>query len=134
MTKFQNKEQVQTVREEGIKGVFNRIDLSVALVALKSTPAVSKRSGGCGGGKKGIFMTNLEDCIKAAKDNGTVQITMNQIQAMMKTSLSSPFASDDEEKSFNKKVSDKVWGLSDKNKKNDAPILHGVSNGIYEIL
>lgn len=134
MTKFQNANEVKTAREEGIKTVFNRIDLSAALMALKSTPAVSKHSGSCGGGKKGIFMINLEDCIKAAKDNGTVQITMNQIQAMMKTALASPFASDDEEKSFNKKVSDKVWGLSDKNKKNDTPILHGVSNGVYEIL
>ncbi len=135
MAKFQTVAEVKETREEGLKTVFNRVDMSVALAALKSTPMKTKRvSGGNSGGKKGIFMTNLEEIIKGAKDNGTVEISMAQIQAMMKTTLSAPLTGADEEAKFNKRVSDAVWGVSSRNKKNDAPLLEaGDSKGVYNI-
>lgn len=105
--------------------VFNQV---AALQALRATPMKSGRSGGCG--HEGEFMKTLKSCISSAKEEGVVQISMAQIRAMMQASTEGGELTD----ALKKRVSDSVWGLSDKNKKNDAPLLKGVSNGVYEIL
>lgn len=126
MAKFQEVNEVKSTREEGLKIVFNQV---AAIQALKSTPMKSTRSGGNGGGHEGVFTTTLKSCIKSAKDEGVLTISMAQIRAMMQASIEGEMT-----KAVAKRISDQVWGLSDKNKKNSAPLLKGISCGVYEIL
>lgn len=126
MAKFQEVNQVKSTREEGLKIVFNQV---AAIQALKSTPMKSTRSGGNSGGHEGVFTTTLKSCIQSAKDEGVLVISMAQIRAMMQASIEGEMT-----KAVAKRISDQVWGLSDKNKKNSTPLLKGISCGVYEIL
>ena len=131
MAKFQNPEQVADTRKTSIEFNFNMVAVKAA---LKATPLKAPRQSSCGGGKEGAFTITLKQCINAAKEDGTLLVSMAQIQAMMMATLENPITDTDERKKFNKRISDQVWGMSDKNKKNTAPLLKGVANGTYEIL
>lgn len=122
---FEAVSEIKATREEGKKIVFNA---AAALAALKATPMHAGHTGG--GAKNGALKDTILQCIATAKESGATQISMNQIKEMLGTA-----GYDTQDKKQMKEVSDKVWGISDKNKNCKAPVLKGVKDmsGVYEI-
>lgn len=108
------KEQVKEVRTAKEPVVFNA---SAALLALKATPMKVARAGG---GASSDLTKGIVECFKQAKG----ELSLNQVQAMYNAATKQNLA--------NKVFADRCWTLSDKNKKNKAPLLKaGSAKGVY---
>mgnify|MGYP003339087527 CR=1 FL=1 len=133
MANFQDVNEVKTIREANKGIVFNEVNMSAALEALKATPLTNTRTATPHAPReKSQFNKNLEAVIAAIKESGVDTVSMAQIRAMMATSV--VIEGDDALKAFNKRISDSVWMLSDKNKKNQNPVLLGAGTGLYKIV
>lgn len=121
---LRNVEEVKSAREEGKVYVFNRENV---LAALKATPL--KAGGTRGGSRSGALSKHILECVATAKDEGLTELGMAQIKAMLGS-----FGYDITDKKVSKEISDKVWGVSDRNKNCAKPVLGKSSVGVYTIL
>lgn len=116
---FNNVTEVATARAESEPKLFN---VQAALMALKSTP---KHTRSVSGGSLGDLAKDILECFKAAGS----ELSVGQVVAMY-----SAAKGEEATKELKKKISDKVWGLSDKNKNNKNPSLkQGAEQGCYTL-
>lgn len=105
---FNNVQEVESARKANEPVLFN---VQAALKALKSTP---KHTRVVSGGSLGDLAKDILECFKAAGS----ELSVGQVVAMY-----SAAKGEEVTKELKKKISDKVWGLSDKNKNNKNPAL-----------
>jgi len=113
------KKQVKAARLTNEPVLFNK---EAALLAYKS--AVVKKGGSRGAASE--LTKGILECFNVAKENGVKELHVSQIREMYnaakKTSLDA------------KLFADRVWTLSDRNKKNKAPVLKaGKESGTYTL-
>lgn len=105
---FTNVKEVEAARQANEPVLFNK---AAALMALKSTP---KHTRVVSGGSLGNLAKDILECFKAAGS----ELSVGQVIAMYTAAKG-----EEATKELKKKISDKVWGLSDKNKNNKNPAL-----------
>ena len=112
--KSKTLEEVRQLREENAPKIFN---MTLALEAIEATtPRVYKS------GARGDFSTKIIELFKSASK----PLAVNQVVAAFKANG---------EEVTNKMVADRLWVLSDRNKKNKAPLLKaGADKGVYELV
>lgn len=116
---FKNVEQVQEARAQNEDIIFNK---AAALMALKSTPKHTRVSSN---GSLGDLSKDILECFKAAGS----ELSVGQVIAMYAAAKGQEAT-----KELKKKISDKVWGLSDKNKNNKNPALkQAADKGCYTL-
>lgn len=114
---LKNVEQVNETRQANEPILFNR---QAALMALKSTP---KHTRVVSGSNMGDLAKDILECFKAAGS----ELSVGQVIAMYAAAKG-----EEATKELKKKISDKVWGLSDKNKNNKNPALkQSADKGCY---
>lgn len=116
---FNNVQEVKEARTQNEGVIFN---VQAALKALKSTP---KHTRVVSGGSLGDLSKDILECFKAAGS----ELSVSQVVAMY-----SAAKGEEATKELKKKISDKVWGLSDKNKNNKNPSLKQTGeSGCYKL-
>lgn len=113
---FNTVAEVQEVRKQNEPVLFNKV---AALAALSKTPKHTRVSSD----SLGDLAKDILECFKAANS----ELSVGQVVAMYAAATGKEAT-----KELKKKISDKVWGLSDKNKNNKNPALkQSAEKGCY---
>jgi len=113
------KAQVKAARLDNEPILFNH---EAALLALKS--AAVKKAGARGGTSE--LSKDILECFEVAKKAGQTEVHVSAIRDMYNAAKKTSLAA--------KVFADRIWTMSDRNKKNKAPVLKSCKDtGVYAL-
>lgn len=113
------KENVKNCRLVNEPVLFNR---EAAIAALKS--AALKPAGARGAASQ--LSKDIIECFELAKKSGQAEVSVSAIKDMYNAAKKATLGG--------KVFADRIWAMSDRNKKNKAPLLKaGKENGVYSL-